>query len=504
VTAKELIAVVDKLIVGEVTLVKNKKDHKAFLKNAQMPKALLFSKNKDVSRLIRSLAQRFAGRLQIGQIARTRESKVLHKHYSIVDLPTLMTLLPVGEGETYDKDMGPTLRTFSGKQDFESMQKFMRAYALPSDDDEELLPQLKDRSCFTHACVAPGGICVIAVISAHASVRQRTLTQLLTVASVRDARKDSKFHFSWVDGLTQNDFLSGFGLQPADYPQLVVYSHQKEKFSPLIGSFTEDTIGKFLGDTLTGATHTHPVTMPPFDNKTTMPQFETPDEDEDEEEKVYEKRVADAKIVHDAENMASVKALHAEAALGVGAFLTKGDWCANLEPWASFSSSSSSNAKKEKQEDAKPLGNGAIEGIDQPQKRASRYGLNNQVGSITLIVFSRSRFFLSIITCLAFAINHSLFFLFLLSLPYPTRAPVSRRSRRRLRRRCWQCPAIGWFVSSTPPPAATRRRPRWPPTTTTTKMRSPSSTTTRVRRTRRRARRRRRRKRRRKQRRRCR
>lgn len=64
----------------------------------------------------------------------------------------------------------------------------------------------------------------------------------------------------WIESLSQSTFLDqSFGIQPAEYPQLIVLSAKKKQFAPLVGAFTVEGIKEFLASVLRGATRTQPI-----------------------------------------------------------------------------------------------------------------------------------------------------------------------------------------------------------------------------------------------------
>lgn len=64
----------------------------------------------------------------------------------------------------------------------------------------------------------------------------------------------------WIESLSQATFLDqSFGIQPAEYPQVIVLSAKKKQFAPLVGAFTVEGVRDFLAGVLRGSTRTQPI-----------------------------------------------------------------------------------------------------------------------------------------------------------------------------------------------------------------------------------------------------
>ena len=81
--------------------------------------------------------------------------------------------------------------------------------------------------------------------------------ELLTLESIR-GEANAAYRFMWLDGVCNAGAAAALGVENG-MPSLVVYSPKKKVSAPLVGSFNNKTVAKFLKGVLSGRTRTSPV-----------------------------------------------------------------------------------------------------------------------------------------------------------------------------------------------------------------------------------------------------
>jgi len=224
-------------------------------KNKNIPIALVFVKNAG-SLVIKSLAMQLSGRMVFAEILKNERKLV--RSYGVEKFPTLF-VIPVGG----DDD---SLLFYSGRFTGASLLPWLDARALPGDSDDEvfeLVEQLTDDSCMEALCLQ-GGLCATFIISLNPSNPDATNLKeyLPLVAQLEDDQIDSLYHFVWLEGISQMEFLQkAFGMTPSDYPQLVIFNAKKLVYTTFVGGFSFDGIKDFLNGVKAGQIRTKPMSV---------------------------------------------------------------------------------------------------------------------------------------------------------------------------------------------------------------------------------------------------
>lgn len=259
-TVKAIVAYVNDKVESQVKEL-TAKSHKKFVPgDHQMPKVVLMSKGKgddDVHALFNLLSERLKGRMEFASmdVSKKKVKKIASKTYDVTDFPAIVAL-PAWDG---DEDFDAPQRQFSGKMKGYALSAFLELHALPSDREVlGAIPQMKDESCMEALCEKRGGLCVITLLSAYD--KQQLGFNLASLRQIELSRRDTLFSFSWLDSVEQMDFIdSAFGLQPQEYPQVVVFSPSKLRFTTFVGAFTSEDVSTFLSRVGKGSIVTDPI-----------------------------------------------------------------------------------------------------------------------------------------------------------------------------------------------------------------------------------------------------
>lgn len=249
---------VDRRIPSSVDVITNKKMETFLKENKSIPKAFFFGKVSD-SVLVRSLAMQLSNRMLITIIAES-EKKLTNK-YSVKKFPTLMVI--PGHDSDVDNEV-PAPIFYSGQFTGPSIQPWLDARGLPDNSDDEvldLIEKLTDDSCLEAICLQ-GGLCAILIMSLDSSNPDiSSLKEFLPMMNqLEDYQSwmlfrtkslpqplDAVYSFTWLDGTSQNHFIKeAFGLEPQNYPQLVVMDAKKLMYSTFAGSFSFKNTKNFL------------------------------------------------------------------------------------------------------------------------------------------------------------------------------------------------------------------------------------------------------------------
>jgi len=257
---KSVMADAKKRIPTKVKSFKKKKKLTKYLnKKKKYPKALVFVKNTG-SLIIKSLAMQLKGRMVFAEVSK-RERKLV-KLYRIEKFPTLIVIAAAKSKKDKLSKLGKTF--YSGRFTGASLQPWLNARALPGDSDDEiyeLVEQLTDDSCMKFVCLN-GGLCATFVISQDPTHPDKTILKeyLPLIKQLEDDQTDSLYHFGWIEGIGQMEFLKkAFGMEPRDYPQLVVFNAKRLVYTTFIGSFSYTGIQEFLKGVKAGKIRTQPM-----------------------------------------------------------------------------------------------------------------------------------------------------------------------------------------------------------------------------------------------------
>merc|ERR1712146_857966 len=65
-------------------------------------------------------------------------------------------------------------------------------------------------------------------------------------------KRNEPYHFMWVDGSCQTEFVESFGVQATSFPTVVAFSPSKKLYAQLIGVYGEASTLSFLQGVKTG------------------------------------------------------------------------------------------------------------------------------------------------------------------------------------------------------------------------------------------------------------
>jgi len=257
-------------------LLPKKKKYKRFIESHRdKPLVVLFNALKSSPPILRILNLQFSEHIHFAEV-RKGDGRKIAREFGIKDFPSLGILPPKDSAAGDDDDdddveLEDQLVLYPGKYKLSSIVEWVSTYAPEADisiedgSDDEPLPveQLSDESCMEALCQR-GGLCAILITSIDpVKPNMKQLRQDVTVFKMtQDARKDNIYHFAWIDGISQMDFIDkAFHLMPQDYPQVVVLAAKKLRYANFVGAFSPDAVGKFLTGVRKGVIKTNKIAL---------------------------------------------------------------------------------------------------------------------------------------------------------------------------------------------------------------------------------------------------
>lgn len=254
------------------------KNHDKFLENA-LPKAILFSNKDKTSDLYKALSIDLHNRMILGEAKHS--DKKLVEQYGITAFPTLLVLQKEGEAIK-----------FEGKLSHETLTKFLEPHAIPAPKQEkkaggssskakakeqepEVEPEtgdifeIRDQAAFDQHVANKGGLTAIAVFD-YANFEQSELDNYVATLKALGEKFKGKLRIVYMDGPSQADFTKTLDLS-ANYPNAVVLSAKKLRYTPFMGAFTKESLGEFFEAVLRGGKRS-----PAIDRLPTIATFTPP------------------------------------------------------------------------------------------------------------------------------------------------------------------------------------------------------------------------------------
>jgi len=223
-----------------------------------LPKAILFTNKDKTSDLYKALAIDYRGRMVLGEAKHT--DKKLVEKYGVTTFPTLLV---IGATENIK---------FDGKLAHEAITKFLEPHAGPaphpqgkpkpssSKPEKEKEPEpepetgeiyeAKDQAVFDANCANKGGLCAVAFLDGE-NFEQAEWDKYVAILKALGEKFKGKLRVLYMDGPFQPEFTRALDIS-ASYPNLVVLSPKKLRYTPFMGAFTEESISEFFDAVLRG------------------------------------------------------------------------------------------------------------------------------------------------------------------------------------------------------------------------------------------------------------
>jgi protein disulfide-isomerase A6 len=234
-------------------------NHDKFL-GETLPKAILFTNKDKTSDLYKALSIDYHHRFALGETKHT--DKKLVEKYGITAFPTLL-ILAQEEGGEHIK--------FEGKLSHDSLSKFLEPHAVPipkqekkgkAESEPEPQPQpqrepetgeiflVKDQAFFDEKCVNKGGLCALIFLD-YNNFEQDEIDRYINILTSLGVQFKGKLRLFYLDGPAQPALSNVLDLS-ANYPNAVVLSTNKKRYTPFKGSFTEEALADFFSGVLLG------------------------------------------------------------------------------------------------------------------------------------------------------------------------------------------------------------------------------------------------------------
>jgi len=223
--------------------------HEKFLGD-KLPKAILFTNKDKTSDLYKALSIDFHHRFALGE-AKHSDKKLVEK-YGVTTFPTLLILAKEEGGENIK---------FDGKLSHDALTKFLEPHAIPAPKQEKkasvvVEPEsgeiyfVKDQAVFDEKCVKKGGLCALAFLD-YANFEQEEIDRYVKVLTALGEKSKGKLRVFYLDGPSQPALAKALDLS-ASYPSAVVLSPKKLRYTPFMGSFSEESLSDFFDSVLLG------------------------------------------------------------------------------------------------------------------------------------------------------------------------------------------------------------------------------------------------------------
>jgi len=226
----------------------SKKTAEKFFENdAKAPKAVLLTKSGSTPMYWKALSMLFNGAMAFAEI-KAKEKGLIDQFkadYEGLKAPGLV-VFPEGKSGPHE--------VYNGPMKLSPIKTFLKKFAEIDDGEEYVLPELVDQSCMEKHC-GSAALCVLVVTSSGGAKDAKPVIQ-----QVEEGREDSLYSFTWIDNQKQKKFLKkAFDMDPQEFPQVVVLSPRKKRYSLLVGSFNAEGINRSLTRVLRGGIKTAPL-----------------------------------------------------------------------------------------------------------------------------------------------------------------------------------------------------------------------------------------------------
>ncbi|EGC37803.1 hypothetical protein DICPUDRAFT_76580 [Dictyostelium purpureum] len=235
-----------------------------FLTSTPSAKALLFTSKSTTSDLYKALSVDFRNTLPLGE-ARNIKKETLEK-YQVTSFPTLLV---------FTSDDQETFVKYEGKLEHSSLFKFLQPHSSkksgdnkkeetttttnsdPNDPALEKFVEIKDSKSFEKTCSS--GLCVVALFDQldDKEANDKYLELLNAIATEFKGR----MKFVWIDSSVHDKIVTQFDL--SGLPNMFVLNPNKMRYTPFLGSFSEDSIKSFFKSVLSGLKNAVPYKEQP-------------------------------------------------------------------------------------------------------------------------------------------------------------------------------------------------------------------------------------------------
>jgi len=260
---------------------------------------LLFSDKPEPNGLFRALSLKYRGVLLFA--FSSNPSDALKKRFNVQSLPFILSLFPDPNAKPKVTEDGrdavefkgasvdprkmkglsfPTLDNFlaqiaslnskaedvqgddGNNEEADSPQTDQQQKFRPAEQPTGPIPELTAES-YASLCGDAGGLCAIAVLDGSPKALDDRQKQLDVLKEVRKRKSPSPFHFLWLDGGCQIDFLMGLDIPATDMPTLVILSPKKLRLAKLVGKYDVAGLSTFAGGVLSNRVPTAAITVVP-------------------------------------------------------------------------------------------------------------------------------------------------------------------------------------------------------------------------------------------------
>ncbi|KAM9965174.1 hypothetical protein ACTFIW_004979 [Dictyostelium discoideum] len=243
-----------------------------FLTGTSDAKALLFTDKPKTTDLYKALSVDFFKTLTLGE-ARNLNKETLEK-FNIDKFPTLLV---------FTNDDGETFTKFDGKLTHSTIYKFLEPFSKKSNNDNnsnnnneestkttkttttekdpasEKFIEIKDEKSFEKSCST--GLCIVALFD-QSSIDDKELNEkYLELLNTVSQNFIGRMKFVWVDVSVHDKIVPQFDLSGT--PNIFVINNSKKRYTPFMGSFSDESLNSFFKSVLSGLKKAIPFTDSP-------------------------------------------------------------------------------------------------------------------------------------------------------------------------------------------------------------------------------------------------
>ncbi|KAN0015274.1 hypothetical protein ACTFIU_007999 [Dictyostelium citrinum] len=239
-----------------------------FLTGTSGAKALLFTDKPKTTDLYKALSVDFLKTLTLGE-ARNINKETLEK-YNIEKFPTLLV---------FTNDDGETFTKFDGKLSHSTIYKFLEPFSskkstnnnnnvnneesttttTEKDPASEKFVEIKDEKSFEKSCST--GLCIVALFDQSSIDEKESNQRYLELLNTISKDFIGRMKFIWIDVSVHDKIIPQFDLSGT--PNVFVINNSKKRYTPFMGSFTDESLNSFFKSVLSGLKKAIPFTDSP-------------------------------------------------------------------------------------------------------------------------------------------------------------------------------------------------------------------------------------------------
>ncbi|KAN0037306.1 hypothetical protein ACTFIV_002647 [Dictyostelium citrinum] len=237
-----------------------------FLTGTSDAKALLFTDKAKTTDLYKALSVDFLKTLTLGE-ARNINKETLEK-YNIEKFPTLLV---------FTNDDGETFTKFEGKLSHSTIYKFLEPFSskkstnnnngnneestttTEKDPASEKFVEIKDEKSFEKSCST--GLCIVALFDQSSIDEKESNQRYLELLNTISKDFIGRMKFIWIDVSVHDKIIPQFDLSGT--PNVFVINNSKKRYTPFMGSFTDESLNSFFKSILSGLKKAIPFTDSP-------------------------------------------------------------------------------------------------------------------------------------------------------------------------------------------------------------------------------------------------